>query len=239
VNVVVTGGGRGIGRRVSLAFGQAGHRVLVGYRAGRAEAERTVAELRAAGGQADLFQADVSRPDQARALVSRAEELGGPLDGLVNNAGVTRDRPLLKMSDDDWSSVIDANLSGAFYCLRAAAERLARRRDGFILNVASLLAVRGGAGCANYVASKAGLVGLTKAAARDLGRYNVRVNAVLPGFHETEMTRPLLERFGEEIRKEHLLGRLPDGEEFGRFAVFVSGLKSVTGQVFSFESRPH
>lgn len=237
MNVLVTGASRGIGEAVAEAFARAGHNVLVNYVSRRAQAEKVVERLKSHGVDADLAAGDVSRSADAKALVDRALKRWGSLDGLVNNAGVTRDRTLLKMTDDEWRQVIDVNLTGAFWCLRAAAGAMAKGEGGFIINVASLLGVRGSVGCANYVASKAGLIGLTKAAARELGRFNIRVNAVLPGFHRTEMGEAAWKAAGPAIQKEHVLGRLPDMEELGRFVVNLSQQLSVSGQVFNFESR--
>lgn len=237
MNVLVTGAGRGIGRAIALAFGRDGHRVMLGYRSRRAEAEAALAALREQGAEADLYEADVSKPAQAQALVEAAARRWGSLDGLINNAGVTRDRTILKMSDDEWGDVIDVNLSGAFWCLRAAAQVMTRQKNGFIVNIASLMGLRGGYGCANYAASKAGLIGLTKSAARELGRFNVRVNAVLPGYHPTEMNASLPPEQVEKIREEHALGRFPDLEELARFVLNIAKQKSASGQVFNFESR--
>jgi 3-oxoacyl-[acyl-carrier protein] reductase len=235
--IVVTGASRGIGRAVALAFGAPVHRVLIGYEKSREQAESAAAAVRLKGGEAAVFHADVSQRDQARALVDQAVLLWGRLDVLVNNAGVTRDRTILKMSEDEWRRVVDVNLSGAFWVLQAAAKVMSAAKSGCILNVASIMALRGGYGCANYSAAKAGLVALTKSAARELGRFNVRVNAFLPGFHATDMNQA----FGPEqlsaLKTEHTLGRLPDLEELARFVVHLASLQSVSGQVFAFESR--
>jgi 3-oxoacyl-[acyl-carrier protein] reductase len=237
VNVLITGASRGIGRALALAFGADGHRVLVNYRSRRAEAESTVEALRRAGAETESFQADVADPAQARALVARAVERWGTLDGLINNAGISRDRTILKMSEAEWRQVLDVNLNGAFWCLKAAAEHMTRRRDGFIINIASIIGVRGGVGCANYAASKAGLVGLTKSAAREFGRFNIRVNAVLPGFHATEMNVSLPEEYVARLKAEHVLGRTPDMDEMARFVLTLAKQTSVSGQIIPFESR--
>lgn len=141
------------------------------------------------------------------------------------------------MSEDEWREAIDVNLNGAFWCLKAAGDHMVHRRDGFILNVASIIGLRGGIGCANYAASKAGLIALTKSAAREFGRFNVRVNAILPGFHPTEMNARLDPKYVERLRAEHVLGRLPDMEELCRFVLDLVQQTSVSGQVLPFESR--
>jgi 3-oxoacyl-[acyl-carrier protein] reductase len=155
---------------------------------------------------ARVFQSDLAIPDQCRQLVEDVHTAWGRLDVLVNNAGLTRDRPLLKMTPTDWRDVMDVDLSGPFFCLQAAGRLMAAQKDGAILNVSSIIGLRGGLGCANYAAAKAGLLGLTKAAARELGRFNVRVNAVLPGFHETDMSASLPPSAKEKIRARHVLG---------------------------------
>lgn len=222
---------------MALAFGAAGHNVAVNFEKGREAAEAVAREVRAAGGEAETIQADVSDRAQARVMVEKAARRWGRLDVLVNNAGVSMDRTILKMSEEEWRRVLDVNLSGAFWTLQAAAKVMSAQRDGAILNVASILALRGGFGCANYAAAKAGLIALTKSAARELGRFNVRVNAVLPGFHPTDMNRALGADVVEKVKGEHVLGRFPDLDELGRFVVHLAGLKSVSGQAFAFEGR--
>ena len=179
---LVTGGSRGIGKAIALELARAGAVVVVGYRTGAEEAEAVAAE---AGGRA--VQADVSDPEQAARLVEEA----GDLDVLVNNAGITRDGLIARMSDEDWRTVLDTNLGGAFNTCRAASRGMMRRRRGSIVNVTSVVGVRGNPGQANYASSKAGLIGLTKSLARELGSRGVRVNAVAPGYVETALTEVL------------------------------------------------
>jgi 3-oxoacyl-[acyl-carrier protein] reductase len=237
LNVLVTGSSRGIGRAVALAFGRAGHRVTVHCRSRLEQAREAASEVVRAGGEAEARQADLADPAQARKLVDDAAAKWGSLHVLVNNAGVARDRTILKMTEAEWREVIDVNLSGVFWCLKAAAAHMARQKDGAILNVSSLAGLRGAFGIANYAAAKAGVAALTKTAARELGRFNVRVNAVLPGFHRTEMNDALWEKGRDKILEEHVLGRLADADELGDFVVALSKLKSVSGQVIPFESR--
>ena len=222
---------------MAVAFGRDGHNVFLNFEKNREAAAAAADEVRAAGGGVDVFRADVSKRDEARGLIEAAVRRWGRLDVLVNNAGICRDRTILKMSEEEWRRVIDVNLSGAFWALQAAAKVMAAQKDGAILNVASILAVRGAVGGANYAAAKAGLVALTKSAARELGRFDVRVNAFLPGFHPTDMNRAFTPEHVEKIKDEYVLGRLPDRDELGRFVVHLAGLKSVSGQAFAFESR--
>ena len=161
----------------------------------------------------------------------------GRIDVLVNNAGITRDRTILKMTDEEWEDVVRVNLNGAFWCLRDCSKAMIERKEGAIINISSIVAVRGSVGNANYAASKAGLIALTKSAAKELGRFNIRVNAVLPGFHLTDMGRAVWGKYEERIRSEHTLGRLTDIRELAQFVLFTAKQKSASGQVFNFESR--
>ena len=219
---LVTGGSRGIGRAIALELGRAGAEVVVGYRTGRAEAEAVAAEI---GGRA--VEADVSDAESAKALV----EAAGDLDVLVNNAGLTRDGLLVRMSDDDWRTVIDTNLSSVFYTCRAAARPMMRKRAGSIVNVSSIVGVHGNWGQTNYAASKAGIIGFTKSLARELGSRNVRANVVAPGYVKTQLTDVLPEEATTAMLTNTPLGRLGDPEDVAgavRFlcsdaAAFVTG----------------
>jgi len=219
---LVTGGSRGIGRAIALELGRAGAEVVVGYRTGREEAEAVAAEL---GGRA--VEADVSDAESAQALV----EAAGDLDILVNNAGLTRDGLLVRMSDEDWRTVIDTNLSSVFYTCRAATRPMMRRRAGAIVNVSSIVGVHGNWGQTNYAASKAGIIGFTKSLARELGSRNVRANVVAPGYVKTQLTDVLPEEATGAMLANTPLGRLGDPEDVAgavRFlcsdaAAFITG----------------
>jgi 3-oxoacyl-[acyl-carrier protein] reductase len=219
---LVTGGSRGIGRAIALELGRAGAEVVVGYRTGREEAEAVASEI---GGRA--VEADVSDAESAKALV----EAAGDLDVLVNNAGLTRDGLLVRMSDEDWRTVIDTNLSSVFYTCRAAARPMMRKRAGAIVNVSSIVGVHGNWGQTNYAASKAGIIGFTKSLARELGSRNVRANVVAPGYVKTQLTDVLPEEATAAMLTNTPLGRLGDPEDVAgavRFlcsdaAAFVTG----------------
>jgi 3-oxoacyl-[acyl-carrier protein] reductase len=220
---LVTGGSRGIGRAIALELGRAGAEVVVGYRTGRDEAEAVAVEV---GGRA--VEADVSDAASAKSLV----EAAGDVDVLVNNAGLTRDGLLVRMSDDDWRTVIDTNLSSVFYTSRAAARTMMRRRGGSIVNISSIVGVHGNLGQTNYAASKAGIIGFTKSLARELGSRNVRANVVAPGYVKTQLTDVLPEGATEAMLTNTPLGRLGDPEDVAgavRFlcsdaAAFVTGV---------------
>ena len=219
---LVTGGSRGIGRAIALELGRAGAEVVVGYRTGREEAEVVASEI---GGRA--VEADVSDAESAKALV----EAAGDLDVLVNNAGLTRDGLLVRMSDDDWRTVIDTNLSSVFYTCRAATRPMMRKRAGSIVNISSIVGVHGNWGQTNYAASKAGIIGFTKSLARELGSRNVRANVVAPGYVTTQLTDVLPEEATTAMLQNTPLGRLGDPDDVAgavRFlcsdaAAFVTG----------------
>lgn len=230
---VVTGGSRGIGRAVALALGRAGADVLVNYVSRAGEAEAVAAEIEALGRRAKAFQADVSRPEEAAALIDFALSDFGKVDILVNNAGVTRDSLLLRMKDEDWDTVLQVNLTGAFNCTRAAARAMTKARWGRIINISSVVGLTGNAGQANYAAAKAGLIGFTKAVAKELGSRNITVNAVAPGFILTEMTAGLSGEVQKRLGERIALGRFGEPEEVADVVVFLAGqaARYVTGQV--------
>ncbi|HEX7144713.1 MAG TPA: 3-oxoacyl-[acyl-carrier-protein] reductase [Gaiellaceae bacterium] len=201
---LVTGGSRGIGRAIALELARAGADVTVSYRSGKDEAEEVARE---AGGRA--VEADVADPEQAHALIGAVDDL----DLLVNNAGVTRDGLIARMSDEDWRVVIETNLSGVFHTCRAAARGMMKRRSGSIVNISSIVGLHGNPGQTNYSASKAGIIGFTKALARELGSRNVRANVVVPGYVKTRLTDVLPEEATGAMLENTPLGRLGDPED--------------------------
>jgi 3-oxoacyl-[acyl-carrier protein] reductase len=224
----VTGGSRGIGAAICRELGSAGARVAVNYRSGKDAAEEIAAEV---GGLA--VGADVSDSGEAQALVERVESELGDLDVLVNNAGITRDTLIARMSDEDWEQVIDTNLRGAFNTCRAVSRKMLRRRAGAIVNVSSVVGVHGNPGQANYAASKAGLIGLTKALARELGTRGVRANVVAPGYITTELTNVLSEEITGAILGNTPLGRLGSPEDVAAAVRFLCSDDAafITGEV--------
>jgi 3-oxoacyl-[acyl-carrier protein] reductase len=221
---LVTGASRGIGRAVAVELAAAGATVVVAYNTGRDEAHAVATEI---GGRA--VQADVSDPESARALVDEA----GDLDILVNNAGVTRDGLIARMPDEDWRTVLETNLSAAFYTCRAAARGMMRRRSGAIVNLSSIVGVHGNPGQTNYGASKAGIIGLTKSLARELGSRGVRANVVAPGYVRTRLTDVLPEEAQQAMLANTPLGRLGDPADVaGAVRFLVSDEASfITGEV--------
>jgi 3-oxoacyl-[acyl-carrier protein] reductase len=221
---LVTGASRGIGRAVALELGRAGAEVVVGYRSGSEEAAAVAA---AVGGRA--VQADVADADSARALV----EAAGDVDILVNNAGLTRDGLLARMSDEDWHAVIETNLSSVFYTCRAVSRPMMKKRAGTIVNISSIVGLRGNWGQTNYAASKAGIVGFTKSLARELGSRSVRANAVVPGYVRTQLTDVLPEDATAAMLQNTPLGRLGEPEDVAGAVRFLCSEEAafVTGAV--------
>ena len=223
-NALVTGASRGIGRAIAVELAHAGASVVIGYRAGKEEAEELAAEI---GGRA--VQADVSNPDEAARLVEEA----GDLDVLVNNAGLTRDGLLARMSDDDWRVVIETNLSSVFYTCRAVTRPMMKKRAGAIVNVSSIVGVHGNWGQTNYAASKAGIIGFTKSIARELGSRNVRANVVAPGYITTRLTDVLPDEATAAMLQATPLGRPGVPEDVAGAVRFLSSDEAsfITGEV--------
>ncbi len=229
-NALVTGSTRGIGRAIAEAFASSGARVAV---VGR-ELERARAAASEIGGGAQGFACDVSDTGQVAKLVADVEAAFGSIDILVNNAGITRDNLVMRLKDEDWDTVQNANLRGAFASIRAVSRGMMKRRSGRIINVASIVGLIGNKGQANYAASKAGLIALTKTVAKELGSRNILVNAVAPGFIETEMTAAMTPEAREALGKQIALERLGTTKDVAAAVTFLaSDLASyITGQVF-------
>jgi 3-oxoacyl-[acyl-carrier protein] reductase len=225
---LVTGGSRGIGAAISRELARAGAKVAVNCRSGTDAADHVATEI---GGIA--VEADVSNPQEAQALIERVEEELGDIDALVNNAGVTRDTLIARMSDDDWETVIDTNLRGTFNTARAVSRKMLRRRAGSMVNLSSVVGIHGNPGQANYAASKAGIIGLTKALARELGSRGVRVNAIAPGYITTELTDVLNDEQRGLILGNTPLGRLGEPEDVARAVRFLCSDDAafITGEV--------
>ena len=221
---LVTGASKGIGRAIAQELARAGADVVIGYRSGKDEAEQLASEL-----GARAVQADVSSPEDAKRLVEEA----GDVDVLVNNAGLTRDGLLARMSDDDWRTVLETNLSSVFYTCRAVTRPMMKKRAGSIVNVSSIVGVHGNWGQTNYAASKAGIIGFTKSLARDLGSRNIRANVVAPGYVKTALTDVLPEEATKAMIDNTPLSRVAEPEEIAGAVRFLASDQAsfITGEV--------
>ncbi len=232
---LVTGGSRGIGRAITLALAAAGAAVVVNYKGNQAAADEVVAAVEALGGQALAIQADVATPEDVERLFKTTLDRFGRLDILVNNAGITRDGLLLRMKEADFDAVLNTNLRGAFLCTKAALRPMTKARGGRIINITSVVGLIGNAGQANYSAAKAGLIGFTKAVAREMASRAITVNAIAPGYVDTEMTA----RLGDQIRAAILenipLGRLGTPEDIAGGVCFLASdaASYITGQTLT------
>ncbi len=232
---LVTGGSRGIGRACAERLARDGFEVYLTYVSRPEEAEKVVAAITAAGGEAKAFRLDASSREAMTAFFAEEIKDKVTLEVLVNNAGITKDGLIIRMKDEDWDKVIQVNLTGAFACLRESAKIMIKQRFGRIINIASVVGQMGNAGQANYVAAKAGLIGLTKSAARELASRNITVNAVTPGFVQTDMTAELPEAIVSKMLENIPLGRLGGPEDIAAAVSFLAGEGAgyVTGQVLA------
>ena len=230
---IVTGGSRGIGRAICLELARQGADIVFSYAGNTAAAEETCSQIQALGGKARAIQGDVADAAAVQALVNTAvQELGG-VDILVNNAGITRDGLAMTLKEEDFQAVVDTNLKGAFLCMKAVARPMMKARRGRIINLASVVALRGNPGQINYCASKAGVIGMTKSLAKELGSRGITVNAVAPGYIETDMTAALPESARQSMLATVPLGRPGQPEDVARAVAFLASDEAayITGQV--------
>jgi 3-oxoacyl-[acyl-carrier protein] reductase len=235
--VIVTGASRGLGREIALRFGNTGERVIVVFLERREDAQTVAREIIAAGGDAVAVRADVRDHAAVASMVRTVLDRWGRVDVLVNNAGIARDDLAVRMGDQDWDDVLETNLKGPFLCIREVSRVMMKQRRGHIISISSISGAQGREGQVNYSASKAGLLGLTRTAARELGRFNIKVNAVLPGYLPTDMGRAAPAAVLERITGENVLGRNSTAVEVAEFIYRLSLMENVSGQVFNLDSR--
>ena len=234
---IVTGGARGIGKSIAMTLAAAGANIVINYTRSSKEAEEVVEEAKKLGVSALAIKADVSNNDEIENLVKEVLNQFGSIDILVNNAGITRDNLLIRMSEEDFQAVIDINLKGAFICTKHVSKVMMKQRTGKIINIASVVGVMGNAGQSNYAASKAGLIGFTKSIAKELAKRNVNVNAVAPGYIETDMTATLPEKVKEAFMINIPMARGGSPQDVANVVLFLSSKYSdyITGQVINID----
>ena len=228
---LVTGASRGIGKAIATELAREGAAVAINYRSGEAEARAVADELAAFGNETMLVQANVSDKDESRGMVKRVIDHFGRLDVLVNNAGITRDRSMRKLTDDDWMEVINTNLNSVYFCTTAAMESMIAQKYGRIINISSFVGQAGNFGQANYSASKGGIIAFTKTAAIELAKYNVTVNALAPGFTLTDMLAKVPDNVQDQIKAKIPMGRFGMPEEIAKAVLFLAAEGDyITGQ---------
>ncbi|MBQ3694172.1 MAG: 3-oxoacyl-[Synergistaceae bacterium] len=232
---LVTGASRGIGRAIALELAHNGYDVAINYNRSKESAESLCEEIKSLGVNAKIFQADVSIQEEAARLFSEIKSSMGSVSVLVNNAGITRDNLLMRMKPEDWLAVINSNLNSAFYCTREAIRDMAKAKYGRIINIASVVGLTGNAGQSNYAASKAGIIGFTKSAAREYASRGITANAVAPGFIETSMTEVLKPEVKENILKSIPVGAIGRPEDVAKAVMFFADERNgyITGQVLA------
>lgn len=230
---IITGASRGIGKAIALKLASLGANIVLNYRSSEKEAMEVENKIKEMGVEVLSIKGDISKLEEVESLVMKAKEKFGTIDIMVNNAGITKDTLLLRMKEEDFDSVIDINLKGVFNCMKSITPIMIRQKHGKIINLSSVVGISGNAGQVNYAASKAGVIGMTKSLAKEVGSRGINVNAVAPGFIETDMTNELGDKFKEEAKKNIPLKRFGKPEDVAEVVAFLASESSnyVTGQV--------
>lgn len=239
--VLVTGAGRGIGASIAKRFASEGAEVIVNYSGNDEAAQKTVDEITATGGQAQKYKCSVNDSESVKVMIDEIIKKFGRIDILVNNAGITKDGLMLRMTDEDFDRVIDVNLKGTFNCTKYVSKYMLKQKSGKIINISSVVGLSGNAGQVNYSASKAGIIGITKSAAKELSSRGITVNAVAPGYVDTDMTKVLLDNIRNEILKNIPLQRMGNVEDISNCVAFLASEDAsyITGQVISVDGGMH
>lgn len=231
-SALVTGASRGIGRSIAIQLAEEGYKVAVNYAGNKEKADAVVEEIKAKGVEAFAIQANVANGDEVKAMIKEVVSQFGSVDVLVNNAGITRDNLLMRMKEQEWDDVIDTNLKGVFNCIQKVTPQMLRQKSGSIINLSSVVGAVGNPGQANYVATKAGVIGLTKSAARELASRNITVNAVAPGFIVSDMTDALSEELKAQMLEQIPLAKFGEDSDIANIVAFLASEKAkyITGQ---------
>lgn len=239
--VLVTGAGRGIGASIAKRFASEGAEVIVNYSGNDEAAQKTVDEITATGGQAQKYKCSVNDSESVKVMIDEIIKEFGRIDILVNNAGITKDGLMLRMTDEDFDRVIDVNLKGTFNCTKYVSKYMLKQKSGKIINISSVVGLSGNAGQVNYSASKAGIIGITKSAAKELSSRGITVNAVAPGYVDTDMTKVLSDNIRNEILKNIPLQRMCNVEDISNCVAFLASEDAsyITGQVISVDGGMH
>lgn len=239
--VLVTGAGRGIGASIAKRFASEGAEVIVNYSGNNEAAQKTVDEITATGGQAQKYKCSVNDSESVKVMIDEIIKKFGRIDILVNNAGITKDGLMLRMTDEDFDRVIDVNLKGTFNCTKYVSKYMLKQKSGKIINISSVVGLSGNAGQVNYSASKAGIIGITKSAAKELSSRGITVNAVAPGYVDTDMTKVLSDNIRNEILKNIPLQRMGNVEDISNCVAFLASEDAsyITGQVISVDGGMH
>lgn len=238
---LVTGASRGIGRSIALQLAEEGYNVVVNYAGNKEKAEAVVAEIQEKGQESIAIQANVANGDEVKAMMKEVVQTFGSIDVLVNNAGITRDNLLMRMKEHEWDDVVDTNLKGVFNCIQKVTPQMLRQRQGRIINLTSVVGAVGNPGQINYVATKAGVIGMTKTAARELASRNITVNAVAPGFIVSDMTDALSDELKETMKGQIPLGRFGQDIDIAHTVAFLASEKAsyITGQTIHVNGGMH